>query len=454
MKHQFSKYFFGLFLLIIALQAMSAIPPYVNGKKVPSLAPMLEKIVPAVVNIATQSKRAKNPYFNHPAYRYPGGQRSKSLGSGVIIDAKKGLILTNSHVIAKASKITVILHDKRTYTAKVIGHDKGSDVAVIQIDAKNLTQIPIGNSDKLRVGDFVVAIGNPFGLGHSVTSGIVSALHRSGLSIVKYENLIQTDASINPGNSGGPLVNLKGELIGVNTAIISKTGRNTGIGFAIPANMARKLMVQLVNYGEVRRGLLGVHIQDLNAKLARALGVKVRHGAIIARVVPGSSAQKAGLNQGDIIIKVNGKKINSASALQNKIGLMDVGQKVKLTVLRDGQRHHVDATLSTQPKKIRTASLTQPQTGAPSSSFHKHLLGASFANITKRRLFSGGILISSVDTLSPAWNSGLRPGDIIVAVNKQPTKNLKQFKTALNSSVNSLLLYVKRKNTTLYIYLE
>ena len=267
MKHQFSKYFLGLFLLIIALQVMSAIPPYVNGKKVPSLAPMLEKIVPAVVNIATQSKRTKNPHFNHPAYRYPGGRRSKSLGSGVIIDAKKGLILTNSHVIAKASKITVILHDKRTFTAKVIGRDKGSDVAVIQIDAKNLTQIPIGNSDKLRVGDFVVAIGNPFGLGHSVTSGIVSALHRSGLSIVKYENLIQTDASINPGNSGGPLVNLNGELIGVNTAIISKTGRNSGIGFAIPANMARKLMVQLVNHGEVRRGLLGVRSEEHTSEL-------------------------------------------------------------------------------------------------------------------------------------------------------------------------------------------
>jgi serine protease Do/serine protease DegQ len=307
---------------------------------------MLERIVPGVVNISTTSRvrLEVNPLFNDPFFRrffgapqMPQEQQRQSLGSGVIIDRTKGLILTNHHVVANADQVTVTLLDGRQFAAKVIGSDADTDVAVIRITADQLTAVPLGNSEGLRVGDFVVAIGNPFGLGQTVTSGIVSALGRSGLGIEGYENFIQTDASINPGNSGGALVDLDGRLVGINTAIVGPSGGNVGISFAIPSNMAHDIMSQLVGTGKVQRGQLGVSVQDLSPDLAKSFGLKRTGGAVIAQVVPGSPAAAAGLRTGDIVVAVNGKPVANASSLRSAIGLTPPGQEIDLEIMRNGQ---------------------------------------------------------------------------------------------------------------------
>ncbi|MBM4200936.1 MAG: Do family serine endopeptidase [Gammaproteobacteria bacterium] len=320
-------------------------PPARSEYKLPSLAPMLERIVPGVVNISTTSRvrLEVNPLFNDPFFRrffgapqMPREQQRQSLGSGVVIDAAKGYILTNHHVVANADQVTVTLLDERQFAAKVVGSDADTDVAVIKITADRLVAVPLGDSEALRVGDFVVAIGNPFGLGQTVTSGIVSALGRSGLGIEGYENFIQTDASINPGNSGGALVDLDGRLIGINTAIVGPSGGNVGISFAIPSNMARDIMEQLVGSGKVRRGQLGVSVQDLNPELARSFGLKRSAGAVIAQIVPGSPAATAGLQVGDVVVAVNGKSVANASSLRSAIGLTPPGQEIELEIVRNG----------------------------------------------------------------------------------------------------------------------
>jgi Do/DeqQ family serine protease len=327
--------------------ALAAAPiPEVGGAAVPSLAPMLARVTPGVVNIAVRGKvRAENPllqdpffrrFFNLPQRQQTEERETQATGSGVIVDAAQGYVLTNGHVVDNATRIEVTTKDNRRFTAKLVGRDTETDVALLQIPSQNLVAVPIGDSDRLQVGDFVLAVGNPFGLGQTVTSGIVSALGRSGLGIEGYEDFIQTDASINPGNSGGPLVNLLGQVVGINTAILAPGGGNIGIGFAVPVNMARRVMDQIVRYGEVKRGRIGVAIQDLTPELAQAMNTNQTNGAVIARVESGSPAEQAGLRTGDLVLSVNGTAVHSGTQLRNMIGLARIGDQVTLTVDRRG----------------------------------------------------------------------------------------------------------------------
>jgi Do/DeqQ family serine protease len=342
----------GAVAAIAPAPAVAAAPiPQVGEGAVPSLAPMLARITPGVVNIAVRGKvREQNPLLQDPFFRRffdlpqdqkPRERETQATGSGVIVDAARGYVLTNGHVVENATRIEVTTKDNRRFTAKLIGRDSDTDVAVLQIPAGNLVAVPIGDSDRLQVGDFVLAIGNPFGLGQTVTSGIVSALGRSGLGIEGYEDFIQTDASINPGNSGGPLVNLRGECVGINTAILAPGGGNIGIGFAVPVNMARRVMDQLIQHGEVKRGRIGVAIQDLTPDLAQAMHTSHTTGAVIARVDPGSPAERAGLRSGDLVIAANGVAVRSGTQLRNVIGLTRIGSNVDLTVDRRGSEYRV-----------------------------------------------------------------------------------------------------------------
>lgn len=441
--------------ILLATPGITAMPSSVSGNQLPSLAPMLKKVIPAVVDITTIGRQPakQNPFFDLPGRYFPTPPnryyRTRSLGSGVIVDARKGYIITNNHVIAKASQINVLLHDGRKLKAKVIGRDPDSDIAVIQIKAKRLQAIKLGNSDKLAVGDFVVAIGNPYGLGRTVTSGIVSALGRNNLGIVGYEDLIQTDAAINQGNSGGALVNLRGELIGINTAIISRSGGNIGIGFAIPVNMATKLMRQLVSHGKVRRGLLGVYIQSLTPELARGFGINPdTRGALVTQVFKGSAAAKAGLESGDIIIKANNKVIKSANSLRNTIGLLSIGQSVDLVYIRNRREYTTRAMLasSSSSKQKVSSAISHPQLKGA-------VIGEIPANHPNRRSISG-VMILDVNADSRAWHNRLRKGDIITRVNDVRVTNVAQFKRALSKSRKAILLNVIRGQGALYLYLE
>jgi Do/DeqQ family serine protease len=345
--------------------ALAAAPiPEVGGAAVPSLAPMLARVTPGVVNIAVRGKvRAENPllqdpffrrFFNLPQRQQTEERETQATGSGVIVDAAQGYVLTNGHVVDNATRIEVTTKDNRRFTAKLVGRDTETDVALLQIPSQNLVAVPIGDSDRLQVGDFVLAVGNPFGLGQTVTSGIVSALGRSGLGIEGYEDFIQTDASINPGNSGGPLVNLLGQVVGINTAILAPGGGNIGIGFAVPINMARRVMEEILRYGEVKRGRIGVAIQDLTPELAQAMNTKQTNGAVIARVESGSAAEQAGLHSGDLVVAVNGTAVRSGTQLHNMIGLSRIGDQVTLTVDRRGSEYSIPVRI--EPAAAAAAS--------------------------------------------------------------------------------------------------
>jgi serine protease Do/serine protease DegQ len=436
-----------------------AIPPG-PGQEVPSLAPMIEQVTPAVVNIATEGhiQLHLNPLFNDPFFRRFFGipdnqqleQKTASLGSGVIVDAEKGLILTNNHVVANADQIFAKLRDGRKLQAKLIGTDPGTDVALIQIKGERLKALPLADSDKLRVGDFVVAIGNPFGLGQTVTSGIISALARSGLGITGYEDYIQTDASINPGNSGGALVNLRGELVGINTAIFSKTGGNIGIGFAIPINMAKRIMDQLAKYGDVKRGSLGALLQDLDPQLAEAFNLGGQKGAVLVNILPGSPAEKAGLKSGDVVLLVNGKPVAGAAELRNIVGLMRVGDKATLDIARESERKQVTVTVAEKPPE------PSPEEGAAEGgkAAHPLLAGATFGDIEEGEAAGSGVVILSVERGSPAWTSGLRPRDIVVAVNRRPLKSVEELTAIASRNTRQLLLQIRRGNANLLIVLR
>ncbi len=428
------------------------------GGEAPSLAPMLEKVMPAVVNVATEGKVriGRNPLLDDPFFRYffgtpqePRERKTQSLGSGVIVDAGRGIIITNAHVVANADHITVKLRDGRKLDAKRVGVDAETDVAVIQVPAGGLTALEFGNSDRLKVGDFVVAIGNPFGLDQTVTSGIVSALGRSGLGIEGYEEFIQTDASINPGNSGGALVDLQGQLVGINTAIFSQSGGSVGIGFAIPINMARQVTEQLVSHGEVKRGQLGVQLQDLDSDLAEAFGLNEQQGAVIVNVVEGSPAAKAGLKAGDLVVAVNGKPVRNASALRNQVGLLRIGDEVNLEVLRKGALGRND--------RVRiTAALSErlDQAASGSSLRNPRLEGARFGEIPERSPAYGeveGVLILEVKRGSRAWQNGLREGDIVLSVNQVPVSNLQEFLIQVNKIQSAVLLHVLRGTSAAFI---
>jgi serine protease Do/serine protease DegQ len=422
-----------------------------------SIAPMLEVVLPAVVNISTQTRaraHQHHPLLNDPFFRRffgvpesPRGESEQhSLGSGVIVDAARGYILTNHHVTDGADEIIVTLRDQRQFSAEVVGSDPEVDLALLRIEADGLTALPVADSAGLRVGDFVVAIGNPFGLGQTVTYGIVSALGRTGLGIEGYENFIQTDASINPGNSGGPLVNMRGELVGVNTAIVGPAGGNIGIGFAIPSNMASAIMQHLAEYGEVRRGQLGVVLQDLTPDLSEAFGLHQRGGTVVARVSPASAADVAGLKPGDVIIELDGAPVTRSSDLRNAIGLLRAGTRIRLNVLRAGKPLAISAVV-TDPRALST----------PAGKASRHLAGATIGQIADNHPLFGkldGVGVLEVERGSAAWSAGLRPGDVIVSVNQVPIATPDEFTTATQRSPDRLLLNIRRGNGALYIVIR
>jgi Do/DeqQ family serine protease len=392
------------------------------------LADVLEEVTPAVVNIAVKSGSSAetNPLYNDPFFRryfnLPETRQRLSAGSGVIVDAEKGYILTNHHVVADAGEIAVTLKDRRRLTAKLVGSDEATDIALLQIKADRLKALPFGESDMLRVGDAVVAIGNPFGLGQTVTSGIVSALGRSGINVEGYEDFIQTDASINPGNSGGALVTTDGRLVGINTAIIAPAGGNVGIGFAVPIAMASAVMRQLIEHGEVRRGRIGVAIQDLTPDVAEALGLAETQGAVIGSVEANSPAADAGLQAGDVIVAVDKNEIAGSAELRNRVGLAPVGSKIEVEYLRDGKRG--SAAIRIEAEASGTATGTQPD----------RLDGAQFQDA------AGNVVVARVEEDSAAARSGLRPGDVVIAVNRRPVSTAGELIAALREATGAIAL--------------
>ncbi len=439
-------------LLLLAPVAQATIPKAAASGELPSLAPMLKQVTPAVVNVMVKGHgQVQHPFFNDPNFRDFFGERTperevRGLGSGVIVDAAKGLVLTNHHVIAEADEIRIRLSDDREFEAELVGSDPDSDVAVLRIEADNLTAVPLGDSDKLEVGDFVVAIGNPFGLRQTVTSGIVSALGRSGLGN-RYENFIQTDASINRGNSGGALVDLRGRLVGINTAIISTSGGSVGIGFAIPVKLAVSVKDQIVEHGGVKRGMLGVIGQDLTPELARAFGLEAGRGAVVARVLEESAAAEAGLKPGDIITRVDGQEIRNFDALRNAIGLHREGDKVKISYLREGK------------EKTTTVALGKSSVPGAAGNRHPRLEGAQLRDLPAehpRAKDLDGVLVEEVQRGSPAARAGLRSGDIIDSVNRQPVDSVSALNQALEGldSGAQVLLHLHRGQGALFLLLR
>ncbi|EKN3890075.1 TPA: serine endoprotease DegP [Yersinia enterocolitica] len=445
-----------------------------SSQQLPSLAPMLEKVMPSVVSINVEgSAQVSNaggippqfqqffgddspfcqdgsPFQGSPMCQggpgskggAPSKQDFRALGSGVIIDAAKGYVVTNNHVVDNATKINVKLSDGRSYEAKVIGKDPRTDIALLQLkDAKNLTAIKIADSDQLRVGDYTVAIGNPYGLGETVTSGIVSALGRSGLNVENYENFIQTDAAINRGNSGGALINLNGELIGINTAILAPDGGNIGIGFAIPSNMVKNLTSQMVEFGQVKRGELGIMGTELNSELAKAMKVDAQKGAFISQVLPKSAAAKAGIKAGDVIVSMNGKAINSFAGFRAEIGTLPVGSKMTLGLLRDGKSVNVEVTLE-----------QSSQTQVDSGNLYTGIEGAELSNSDVNG--KKGVKVDSVKPGTAAARIGLKKGDVIMGVNQQPVQNLGELRKILDTKPSVLALSIQRGDTSLYLLMQ
>jgi Do/DeqQ family serine protease len=441
--------------LTVALAAAplpAAMPPAVGDTPLPTLAPMIKKVSPAVVNVATRGtireRGAQNPLLDDPFFRRffdvppdtgPRERPFQSAGSGVIFDARNGYIVTNAHVVENASEITVTLQDGRDLKAEIVGADTPSDVAVLKVKADGLAQIALGDSSRVEVGDFAVAIGNPFGLQHTVTSGIISGLSRSGINPDGYEDFIQTDASINPGNSGGALVNLRGELIGINTAILSRSGGNIGIGFAIPVNMAHSVMEQLIKYGTVKRGQLGVSMYTVTPDIAHSLGLPSAVGALVSQVVEGSPAERAGIRTGDVITSVNGQPVKSNSELRNTIGLLRVGDKLDIGLVRDGKPVRVSAVI---------ADTTTELAGGPAS-IHKSFEGTALADAPD----AGGALVRSVEPGSAAAQAGLRPDDVIVGANRGRVSSLRELRERARGAA-VLVLEVRRGNTVLLIPLR
>ncbi|MCP1338682.1 DegQ family serine endoprotease [Idiomarina sp. M1R2S28] len=427
--------------------AQAGIPFFGNDDEQPTLAPMLEEVTPAVVNISVKGKREVRQRLPE-ALRFFFGPNSpheqvrerpfRGLGSGVIIDAEKGYVVTNNHVVDDATEILVTLKNGREFDAKVIGTDERSDVALLKIEnGEDLTEIELGKSSELRVGDFVVAIGNPFGLGQTVTSGIVSALGRAGLGIEELENFIQTDAAINSGNSGGALVTLDGELIGINTAILGPNGGNIGIGFAIPSDMMNNLVQQLIEFGEVRRGVLGVRGNDLTHDVAQALNIPVNRGAFVSQVVPGSSAAEAGIESGDVIISVDGQTIRSFSELGAMVGSIGSGNSLKLGVIRDGEEQSINVTLGAQDMSVTAESI------------HPALQGATLAATD-----GNGVEVEELEERSPAARIGLEEGDIIQGVNRKAVSSLSELRAAIEDKSGVIALNIKRGDSSLFIVLR
>jgi len=441
-------------LTIPATPLLAALPASVDGQPLPTLAPMLSQATPAVVNIAATGRTEvrENPLLLDPFFRHffsvpkqPRQERTQSLGSGVIVDARQGYILTNNHVVEQADKISVKLRDGREFEARLLGTDKESDIAVIQIPAEKLTALPLADSESLQVGDFVVAIGNPFGLGQTVTSGIVSALGRTNLGIEGYEDFIQTDASINPGNSGGALVNLRGELVGINTAILAPGGGNVGIGFAIPINMAGSIMQQLVEHGEVQRGKLGITAQDLTPDLAAAIGLDRSKGTVISRIEIDSPAARADLRVGDVILEIDNRPVRSSGDVRNRVGMLRVGSRVGMTVWRDGKT--LQRSVVIEPDRLERLA---------GNKLHYQLAGATFSNLPESQRRPGqadGILVDAVEPDSRAWRASLRKDDIILSANRVALHDLDDLKQAVRGQ-RKLLINVQRGDGAMFILLQ
>jgi Do/DeqQ family serine protease len=433
-------------LTVAGVSGFAATPsPAQEAAPMPSLAPMVKRVSPSVVSIGTRGtikeQAQRNPLFDDPFFRRffqdapsdsrPRERPFRSAGSGVIVDAKNGYIITNHHVVENASEITITMADDRTFSAKVVGSDEGADVAVLQAKQPNLVAMTLGDSSKVEVGDYVVAIGNPFGLQHTVTAGIVSALGRTGINPEGggYEDFIQTDASINPGNSGGALVNLRGELVGINSAILSGSGGNIGIGFAIPVNMVKGVMDQLIKYGEVKRGVLGVQLYSVTPDIAKEFGLTESAGALVQSVAQGSSAEHAGIKTGDIIVSLNGTNMRNSAELRNAIGMLHVGDKVDIGLLRDGKPRKVTATIA---ERGETES-------AGAADINRGLDGAELTEAPD----GGGVIVKSLQDGSNAAAAGLHANDVIVGVGRTPVTNLKSFRDAAKGAT-VLLLKVRR----------
>ncbi|NUF27628.1 serine protease DegQ [Gilliamella bombicola] len=421
--------------------------PTDNNAQQPSLAPMLETVLPSVVSIkveGTAQMQNNMPEEFRRFFGYPDNQSRAFTGegSGVIIDSEKGYIVTNNHVIDNADKITVVLNDGHEFKAKLIGKDPQSDIALLKVDdAKKLTAIKLADSDNLRVGDYAVAIGNPFGIGQTVTSGIISALARSGLNMNGFENFIQTDASINQGNSGGALVNLKGELVGINTAIIAPSGGNVGIGFAIPSNMVKSLTSQLIEFGEVKRGVLGIKGNELTSDIAKAFDVDVQKGAFVSEVIDNSAAQAAGIKSGDIIVSMDGKAIDSFAELRAKIATTGAGRTVQLGLIRDGKQMTVSVKLKNSDESSTEAK-----------SLHAALDGANLSNGEVKG--QKGVLIESIAKNSPASRLSLQEGDLITGVNKERVNNIADLRKMIDSKPSVIALNIIRGDSRIYLILR
>lgn len=450
----------SLGLSLAAIPAVSSaalpatLPATAQSQNMPSLAPMLEKVLPAVVNIHVSGTRVQNQqipeelkFFFGP--NVPQQQQSvrpfEGLGSGVIIDAQQGYILTNNHVIDGADKIQIQLNDGREIAVNLIGKDPQTDIALLKIsnakDIKNLTAVSIADSDKLRVGDFAVAVGNPFGLGQTATSGIISALGRSGLNLEGLENFIQTDASINRGNSGGALVNLNGELIGINTAILAPGGGNIGIGFAIPSNMAKNLSEQLIKHGEVKRGILGIKGTEMNSDIAKAFNIDAQRGAFVSEVLPKSSAAKAGIKSGDVLVSVDGKRINSFAELRAKIGTSQIGKEITIGLIRSGK-----------PMEVKVVLENDEGSATKAEKLSESLLGATISNATVSN--TKGVQVDSVAPKSPAAAIGLVKGDLIFGVNDARVETIEQFRKIIDAKPPVLAMKVLRDGETLYLLMS
>ncbi|MDE0281725.1 MAG: Do family serine endopeptidase [Gammaproteobacteria bacterium] len=438
-----------LFLLGLTGPAHALLPARVDGEPLPSLAPMLENVLPAVVNISTTTRirTTDHPLMQDPFFRRflgPHEREGSSLGSGVIVDAVNGYILTNHHVIDRADEITITTNDGRSMEATLVGSDEDSDVAVIQVRGDNLQAIAIGRSSELRVGDFVVAIGSPFGLSQTVTSGIVSALGRSGLGIEGYEDFIQTDASINPGNSGGALVNLRGELVGINTAILSRGGGSIGIGLSIPVDMAGALMAQILEHGDVQRGILGVAMQDLTPRLAEAFGIPGRRGAVVSQVVPGSAAEEIGMRSGDVIVGFNNAEIHDSADLRNAVGLLRTGDKGTVAFYRGGRLIEREVTIH-DPRKVANV-----QGKAPEGS---RFAGASFEGVTSED-GEKAIRVTGIEPGSPATRTGIVPGDVIYSVNRRRIESVDDLSNVVERSDGVLLMRLLRDGRALFLVVK
>jgi Do/DeqQ family serine protease len=454
----FSRALFASIVSTFVLTSHAALPQAVGETPVPTLAPMIKRVSPAVVNIATRGtireQTPRNPLLEDPFFRRffdipemgPRERQFQSAGSGVIFDAKNGYIVTNAHVVDNATEITVTLQDGRDLTATVVGTDIPSDVAVVKVPSEGLTQVALGDSGRLEVGDFVVAIGNPFGLQHTVTSGIVSGLGRSGINENGYEDFIQTDASINPGNSGGALVNLKGELIGINSAILSRSGGNIGIGFAIPVNMARSISEQLIKYGSVKRGLLGVNIYSLTPDMAKSLNIPNTAGVLVSQVTEGSAAEKAGIKPGDVITSINGQTIKSNTELRNAVGLSRIGDKLDVALIRDRKPIHVFAVITEIPQVTSNTATPKGSTapGSDAGSLHPALEGVTLADAPE-----GGVQVRAVEPRSRAAQR-LRTGDRIEGANNRGVSKLKDLQDIAKRG-GALVLTVRRGHSVVFV---